>query len=133
MKSLLKYSLSTVFITLALREGSTALAAEATIQKVDAIAVTVADMERSVAFYRDVLNFTLVADVEVAGPDYEHLYGVFGVRMRQVTLTLGDETLLLEQFIAPRGRPIPACSTTATASAYISRVKAKITVLSRSI
>jgi catechol 2,3-dioxygenase-like lactoylglutathione lyase family enzyme len=67
-------------------------------------------MDRSLAFYKDVLNFEQVSDLEVAGDDYEHLYGVFGARIRIVKLKLGDEYLQLEQFIAPQGRPIPADS-----------------------
>ena len=78
------------------------------VQSVDAISVTVADMERSVAFYRDVLSFSVVSDQEVSGDGYEHLYGVFGARVRLVTLKMGDEFLRLEQFLAPVGRPIPA-------------------------
>jgi catechol 2,3-dioxygenase-like lactoylglutathione lyase family enzyme len=80
------------------------------VRAIASISVSVADMERSVAFYRNVLSFEQVSDTEVAGDDYEHLYGVFGARIRIVTLSLGDEYLKLEQFIAPRGRPIPADS-----------------------
>ena len=85
-------------------------AATAPIQAVVSISMTVSDMDRSVAFYRTVLNFETVSDREVAGDDYEHLYGVFGARVRIVTLRLGDERLKLEEFIAPRGRPIPVDS-----------------------
>lgn len=89
-----------------------ALAAEsaAPVRAIESISVPVADMERSVAFYRDVLGFTQVAEREVGGDGYEHLYGVFGARIRIVTLKLGEETLNLEQFIAPRGRPMPVDS-----------------------
>jgi catechol 2,3-dioxygenase-like lactoylglutathione lyase family enzyme len=52
--------------------------------------MTVADMERSVAFYANVLSFEKVADVEVSGPEYEHPRGVFGLRMRVVRMRLGD-------------------------------------------
>ena len=67
-------------------------------------------MDRSVAFYRGVLRFVQVADREMSGDGIEHLYGVFGARIRVVTLKLGEETLKLEQFIAPQGRPLPADS-----------------------
>jgi catechol 2,3-dioxygenase-like lactoylglutathione lyase family enzyme len=77
---------------------------------VESISVTVSDMDRSVDFYRTVLLFAPVSDQEVSGDGYEHLYGVFGARVRVVTLKLGDEFLKLEQFIAPRGRPIPVDS-----------------------
>ncbi len=80
------------------------------VRAIESISVPVQDMERSLAFYRDVLGFTQIDDREVAGDAYEHLYGVFGARVRIVTLRLGDETLKLEQFIAPPGRPIPVDS-----------------------
>jgi catechol 2,3-dioxygenase-like lactoylglutathione lyase family enzyme len=77
---------------------------------VDTVAMTVADMDRSVSFYTEVLTFARVSDVEVAGPEYEHLDGVFGLRMRIVRLRLGDEYLTLIQYLAPRGRPFPVDS-----------------------
>jgi catechol 2,3-dioxygenase-like lactoylglutathione lyase family enzyme len=83
---------------------------ESLVSAVDAIGMTVADMERSVAFYTKVLPFEQVADVEVAGADSEHLQGVFGLRMRVVRLRLGDEFVELTEYLAPRGRPIPVDS-----------------------
>jgi catechol 2,3-dioxygenase-like lactoylglutathione lyase family enzyme len=80
------------------------------VRAITSISMTVSDMDRSVAFYRTVMNFELVSDQERAGDDYEHLYGVFGARVRIVTLRLGGETLKLEEFIAPHGRPIPVDS-----------------------
>jgi catechol 2,3-dioxygenase-like lactoylglutathione lyase family enzyme len=80
------------------------------VRAIVAISVPVQDMDRSVAFYRDVLDFVQVDDREVAGDGYEHLYGVFGARIRIVTLQLGAETLRLEQYLAPPGRPVPVDS-----------------------
>jgi catechol 2,3-dioxygenase-like lactoylglutathione lyase family enzyme len=77
---------------------------------VDAVGLTVSDMDRSLAFFCEVLDFEKVSDVEVAGTDYEHLEGVFGLRMRVVRLRLGEESLELTEYLAPRGRPIPADS-----------------------
>ena len=51
---------------------------------VDSIGFTVSDMDRSVAFYSDVLTFKKVSDAEVDGPEYDQLWGVFGVRARIV-------------------------------------------------
>jgi len=85
-------------------------AAEPIVRAVDSVAVTVGDMDRSRAFYRDVIGFEPVADGEVAGDEYEHLYGVFGARIHIVKLKLGEEYLQLEQYVAPRGRPIPVDS-----------------------
>lgn len=80
------------------------------VQGIDSIAVTVSDMERSLEFYTRVLPFERVDSREVSGDDYEHLYGVFGARVRIERLRLGDEYLELMQFIAPHGRPIPVDS-----------------------
>jgi catechol 2,3-dioxygenase-like lactoylglutathione lyase family enzyme len=46
----------------------------------------------------------------VAGEEYEHLQGLFGLRMRVVRLRLGDEFLELTEYLAPKGRPVPVDS-----------------------
>jgi catechol 2,3-dioxygenase-like lactoylglutathione lyase family enzyme len=78
------------------------------IDGVDAIGITVSDMDRAVDFYSRVLTFEKVSDQEVAGENYERLTGVFGLRMRVVRMKLGDEFIELTEYLAPRGRPIPA-------------------------
>ena len=78
---------------------------------VDSIGMTVSDMERSMAFYSDVLAFKFISDVEVDGPEYDQLWGIFGVRARVVRMQLGAQQLELIQFLAPPDiRPIPAPS-----------------------
>jgi catechol 2,3-dioxygenase-like lactoylglutathione lyase family enzyme len=77
------------------------------VQALDSVSIPVTDMERAQAFYVGVLGFSVVADREVQGEPYEHLFGVFGVRLRSVRLRLGDEYIELLQFLAPRGRPLP--------------------------
>ncbi len=74
---------------------------------VDSVGITVSDMDRAVAFYQNVLDFRKTADREVAGDRYEHLFGLFGMRLRVVRMQLGDESIELMQFLAPRGRPVP--------------------------
>lgn len=83
------------------------------VQSVASVGFTVADMDRSIAFYCDVLTFESVGDVEVDGPEYDQLWGVFGVRARVVRLRLGEETLVLTQFLSPpdvRAIPTPSYS-----------------------
>jgi catechol 2,3-dioxygenase-like lactoylglutathione lyase family enzyme len=80
------------------------------VAEVALVGMTVADMDRSVAFYSTVLSFEKVSDVEVSGEDYERLQGVFGVRMRVVRLRLGQDSIELTEYLAPRGRPIPVDS-----------------------
>jgi catechol 2,3-dioxygenase-like lactoylglutathione lyase family enzyme len=79
-------------------------------QSVDAVGMTVSDMDRSVAFFQDVLTFVPMSDIEVSGPEYDRLQGVFGTRMRIVRMRLGDEQIELTEYLAPRGRPIPVDS-----------------------
>jgi catechol 2,3-dioxygenase-like lactoylglutathione lyase family enzyme len=74
---------------------------------VDAIDMTVSDVDTASAFYSRVLGFTKVSDIEVAGETYENLEGVFGVRMRVVRMQLGDEFIVLTEYVAPKGREIP--------------------------
>ncbi|HEX8141586.1 MAG TPA: VOC family protein [Pyrinomonadaceae bacterium] len=80
------------------------------VEQVSEIGMTVSNMERSIEFYSKVLSFEKVSDVEVAGEDYEHLQGLFGLRMRVVRMRLGEEMIELTEYLAPKGRPVPADS-----------------------
>ena len=85
----------------------------AAVQSVAAIGMTVADIDRSVAFYSDVLTFKKVSDVEVDGDEYDRLWGIFGVRARVVRMQLNEQTLELIQFVSPpdiRTIPVPSNS-----------------------
>jgi catechol 2,3-dioxygenase-like lactoylglutathione lyase family enzyme len=82
----------------------------ALIDGVDAIGITVSDMDRAVDFYSRILTFEKISDTEVSGEDYEHLEGVFGLRIRVVRMRLGDEFIELTEYLAPKGRPIPVDS-----------------------
>src|SRR5213080_3309375 len=82
----------------------------AAVNSVDAVEITVSDMDRAVDFYSKVLTFEKVSDTEVAGENYEHLEGVFGLRMRVVRMRLGDEFIELTEYLVPKGRPIPVDS-----------------------
>ena len=98
-----------VSILLALLAHQVAAAAPQ-VSAVDSVSLTVSDMDQAVDFYTRVLTFEKIADREVAGADYEHLLGVFGLRLRAVRLRLGNECIELVQFLAPRGRPFPVDS-----------------------
>ena len=80
------------------------------VQSIEAVGMTVADMNRSVAFFRDVLTFAKVSDVEVSGDAWDRLHGVFASRLRIVRLQLGDELVELTEYLTPRGRPVPTDS-----------------------
>jgi catechol 2,3-dioxygenase-like lactoylglutathione lyase family enzyme len=80
------------------------------ITEVAAVGMTVSDIDHAVDFYSKVLSFEKVSDVEVWGSEYEHLQGVFGLRMRVARLRLGGEFIELTEYLAPKGRPIPVDS-----------------------
>ncbi len=95
-----------VFVFLVL--GSLATAADQPlVTAIDAVGMTVSDMDRAVEFYSNVLSFEKVSDVEVWGEDYERLQGIFGLRIRVVRMRLGRESIELTEYLTPRGRPIP--------------------------
>jgi catechol 2,3-dioxygenase-like lactoylglutathione lyase family enzyme len=71
------------------------------------IGMTVSDIDRSVDFYTRVLDFTKIADSEIAGEPYERLTGLFGMRARVVQLKLGEETIELTEFLTGGGREVP--------------------------
>lgn len=74
---------------------------------VEAVGMTVSDMDRAVEFYSKVLSFEKESDVEVWGSEYEHLQGLFGLRMRVVRMKLGNESIELTEYLTPKGRPFP--------------------------
>jgi len=74
---------------------------------VDSVAITVSDLDRSVDFYSKVLQFQKISEYEVTGEGYEHLEGVFGVRIRAARMQLGTESIELMEYLAPKGRPAP--------------------------
>jgi catechol 2,3-dioxygenase-like lactoylglutathione lyase family enzyme len=69
--------------------------------------LTVSDLDKSVAFYEQALGFTKVSERVVSDRDLDYLTGVFGTRIRSARLQLGQEFVELEQYLAPKGEPIP--------------------------
>ena len=67
---------------------------------------TVSDIDRSVAFYRDVLGMELVAQsVEGSGEIVDKILGMPGARVKTAFLTAGGHMLELFQYLNPMGRP----------------------------
>ena len=71
------------------------------------IGLTVSDMDRSAEFFSQALAFEKVSDVEFHSEQFDKLAGVFGARVRVVTMKLGKETIELTGYLTPHGRPIP--------------------------
>jgi catechol 2,3-dioxygenase-like lactoylglutathione lyase family enzyme len=82
----------------------------AEITEVGPIGLTVGNLEREVEFFTRVLPFEKVSQEELCGEDFEKLHATPNARARAATLRLGQETITLTEFLAPRGRPIPADS-----------------------
>ena len=82
----------------------------AAVDALDSIGITVSDIDRSVEFFSKVLSFETMSEIEIYGSDYEHLYGLFGMRARIVRMKLGDESIELTEYLTPKGRPMPVDS-----------------------
>jgi catechol 2,3-dioxygenase-like lactoylglutathione lyase family enzyme len=80
------------------------------VQKVESVGFTVSDMDRAIDFYTRVLPFEKISDKEVWGPEFEHLSGIFGARVRVARFRLGGEILELTEYLNSNGRPVPVDS-----------------------
>jgi catechol 2,3-dioxygenase-like lactoylglutathione lyase family enzyme len=94
-------------LTLTLLFASVAFAGA---REIKGFALTVSNMDESVVFFEQALDFKKVSDRVIADRNYDYLTGVFGTRVRQATLQLGDESIMLEQFLSPSGQGIPVDS-----------------------
>lgn len=75
-------------------------------KNVESVGFTVKDMNKSLAFYQKI-GFVILHDTEVSGENYEQLTSLFGIRKRDVTLLLGDEKIILTDYLTAGGRSIP--------------------------
>ncbi|HXZ17803.1 MAG TPA: VOC family protein [Roseiarcus sp.] len=71
--------------------------------------VTVSDLERAEAFYRDGLGFETVGRGEMAGDGFAHLVGLRDGRAITLTMRLGQEEVTFLEYDSP-GKPYPADS-----------------------
>jgi catechol 2,3-dioxygenase-like lactoylglutathione lyase family enzyme len=81
--------------------------ANAQVKSIEAIGMTVKDMNKSIKFYSGVLGFHKISDEDFSGPDYENLENVFGLHIRVVCMQLGDEIIELTDYLTSGGRSIP--------------------------
>lgn len=73
--------------------------------------ITVADLDRSLRFYRDVLGLEVAREATVEGERISRLLGYDGARLRVAFLRLGagaspNSMLELLEYQAPRGEPL---------------------------
>lgn len=71
------------------------------------IALTVSNLDRSVAFYEQAMDFKKVSEQTIVNRDFDYVAGVFGARVHSAVLQLGDEQIQLNQFLSASGKPIP--------------------------
>lgn len=69
-----------------------------------AVGITVGDLERSIGFYRDILDFELVSARELPGPVPKG--NAVPVKSRRATMRLGDEIIELTQYCGEEARKI---------------------------
>ena len=79
----------------------------AEVRAIQGFALTVADADRATAFYEAALGFKKVSERVIFDRNYDYLTGVFGTRVKSVTLSLGGDRIELNQFVSPAGQPIP--------------------------
>ena len=75
-------------------------------KRMDHVAISVKDMEKAIAFYRDVIGMEKVFDREFS-EGMAKLIGVEGTRVRIVHMRLGDSVVELFDYKYPPGREPP--------------------------
>lgn len=86
------------------------MSSQTDVQRIRAIGLTVTNCNRSLNFYTQALLFKLVSDITVEGNNYSDLEDITGVKIRIVTLRLGDEFIKLMEYLNLKGKPIPSDS-----------------------
>lgn len=76
-------------------------------REVKGFVLTVSDLDRSVEFFEQALGFRKTGERTTADRDYDYVTGVFGTRVRTASLKLGEETIELDQYLSPAGKPVP--------------------------
>jgi catechol 2,3-dioxygenase-like lactoylglutathione lyase family enzyme len=78
------------------------------VKKVNHTGITVSDMERSLVFYRDLLELEVIFDSDVPANDrLSKVVGMEGASGRVVWLRAGDTMIELWQWDKPEGRDLP--------------------------
>jgi catechol 2,3-dioxygenase-like lactoylglutathione lyase family enzyme len=75
------------------------------IQRLSHVGICVADLERSLRFYRDLLGFTAEHDLEVAGEATDTLLRLRDTRLQAVYLTRDGVRIELLHFASPPAPP----------------------------
>ena len=95
--------------------------------------VTVADLERTRAFFRDVLGFTVTEAVEHTGEHVTRMVGVPGARLRIAFCSGGGHTIELIQYVNPAPTPAARRPHNETGFTHIALLVEDIDAASRAI
>jgi catechol 2,3-dioxygenase-like lactoylglutathione lyase family enzyme len=75
--------------------------------RLDHVSVTVADLDRSIAFYRDAMGLAFLGRGESDGPDMSEITGLPEVRLEWAEFDLGEAKLLeLLRYGSPAASPL---------------------------
>jgi glyoxylase I family protein len=79
------------------------------LKKIDHVALSVSNLERSIKFYQDIIGFriTLILKKRFDTP-LDVVTGLPGCKAQIAHLNLGNTMLELFEFSIPRGKPIPS-------------------------
>jgi|HubBroStandDraft_1064217.scaffolds.fasta_scaffold225739_2 catechol 2,3-dioxygenase-like lactoylglutathione lyase family enzyme len=69
------------------------------------VGISVANLERSIGFYRDLLGMQVIQEVPFEGERYESILGLKGAKGRIAILRIGNLELEFFEFERPVGRP----------------------------
>lgn len=67
--------------------------------------VIVSDMDRSLAFYRDILGLKILNVGESGGEETSQGVGVKSAKLKAAMLKAGDDIVELIQYVNPKGKP----------------------------
>ena len=68
------------------------------------VAVSVAEMDRSLRFYRDLLGFEVISDFTAEGDSVDNMVSLKGVKVRIALLRQNGSMLELCHYLSPEGR-----------------------------
>src|SRR5690348_18466938 len=70
------------------------------------VGISVANLERSIGFYRDVLGMSVVQQVPMRGANYDAIMALKGTDGRIAVLKTGNLEIELLEFQRPASRPV---------------------------
>ena len=75
-------------------------------ERIEHTALSISDLERSLAFYCDLIGMQVVLEVDFADETLGAINALTGCKARVVHLKLGDTVLELFKYSEPPGRPV---------------------------